>query len=585
MLEEMKKSNQLRQVLLCCLLFLPLCLWAAKERAPKVSDADKRKAEYVFLEAENQKQQGNTAAFYELTKYAHQLDPTNTTISFYLGYGKLMLNEATKPQLMEGLNLMREHVDAHPEDTYESLVYSDANMALGRSREGQRVLQKLAERNPNNPEIKMRLADGYVRLGEHAKAISAYDTLQMMEGRSVMLSARKVMAYQAMNDTIGALNEMRSLLATAPRNAEYNIAMANMLHLFGQTDSALVYLNKAQEYEPENGNTYLAKADYYNELGDSANYDQQIYQALISNDLELDSKMQVLVGYIRNQLMANDSTNRVQNLFQVVLDQHPHEPEIRSLYSEYLVAKKDYKGAAEQLGYALDIDATDANSWRRLMVINIMDENYPKAIEAAEKALALNPDSLDLYRYIAPAYYQMKEYDRAIATYDRALSIIDSTDVELYSDLVGGKGDVYSAMGDSIRAVESYEQALKIYPGNDGILNNYAYYLAQRGENLDRAERMSAITVKSSPDNATFLDTYAWVFFKKKDYKMALFYIESAINKNDESSAEVLEHYGDILFLDGQTDKAVEQWQKALELDGENELLMRKFNDRTYYEQ
>ena len=219
------------------------------------------------------------------------------------------------------------------------------------------------------------------------------------------------------------------------------------------------------------------------------------------------------------------------------------------------------------------------------MVINIMDENYPKAIEAAEKALALNPDSLDLYRYIAPAYYQMKEYDRAIATYDRALSIIDSTDVDLYSDLVGGKGDVYSAMGDSVRAVECYEQALKIYPGNTGILNNYAYYLAQKGQNLDRAERMSAITVKSAPDNATFLDTYAWVFFKKKDYKMALFYIESAVAKTEEPSAEVLEHYGDILFLDGQTDKAVEQWQKALELDDDNELLMRKFNDQTYYEE
>ena len=351
--------------MLWCLVCVSLCMWAAKDRASKVSDADRRKAEYVFLEAENQKQQGNTAAFYELTKYAHQLDPTNTTVAFYLGYGKLMLEDATKPQLMDGLNLMKQHVDAHPSDTYEAMVYSDANMALGRSREGLRVIQILAERNPNSPEIKMRLADGYVRLGEYAKAISAYDTLQMMEGRSVMLSARKVMAYQAMNDTLGALNEMRSLLATAPRSAEYNIAMANMLHLFGQTDSALVYLNKAQEFEPENGNTYLAKADYYNELGDSANYDQQIYQALISKDLELESKMHVLMGYIRNQLMARDSTSRVENLFQVVLDQHPHEPEIRSLYSEYLVAKKDYKGAAEQLGYALDLDVTDANSWRR----------------------------------------------------------------------------------------------------------------------------------------------------------------------------------------------------------------------------
>lgn len=579
----MKTTDRMRiaLALLIALLWLPL-VWSRNESP--VSDAQKRKAEYVFIEAENQKQQGNTAAFYDLTRYAHELDPTNTTVAFYLGYGKLMLQDATKPQLMEGLNLMKQHVDANPGDTYEAMVYSDANMALGRAREGLRVMQILAERNPNNPEIKLRLADGYMRTGEHQKAINTYDTLQMLEGRSVMLSARKVMAYQSMDDTLGALNEMRSLLATAPRSAEYNIAMANMLHLFGESDSALVYLNKAQEYEPENGNTYLAKAQYYNEMGDSANYDRQIYQALISKDLEVESKMQVLMGYIRNQLMAKDSTERVQNLFQVMLEQHPHESQIRNLYSEYLVAKKDYKGAAEQLGYSLDIDATDADSWHRLMLINIMDENYPKAIEAAEKALELNPDSLDLYRYIAPAYYQMKEYDRALATYDRALAVIDTTDVELYSDFVGGKGDVYSSMGDSVRAVECYERALKIYPGNTSILNNYAYYLAQNNRDLNKAERMSAIAVKASPSSATMLDTYAWVFFKKKNYKMALFYIESAVAKTEEPSAEVLEHYGDILFFNEQPEKAVEQWQKALELDGENELLMRKFNDATYYE-
>lgn len=574
-----------RIVITGCLLLAVLSMAAGKKGSSRVTNADRRKAEYVFLEAENQKQQGNSAAFYDLTRYAHSLDPENTAVSFYLGYGMLMMHDAKKSQVTEALSLMRQHVDAHPNDTYELMVYSDANMAVGKVQEGLRVMKILAQKNPNNPEIKLRLADGYIRTGDYAKGIAVYDTLQMQEGRSVMLSARKVMAYQSMNDTLGALNEMRSLLATAPRSAEYNIAMANMMHLFAQPDSALHYLNLAQEYEPDNGSTYLAKAQYYNEVGDSANYDKQIYQALMSNDLEVESKLHVLVGYIRNQLMANDSTNRVQNLFQVMLDQHPHEPDIRSLYSEYLVARKDYKGAAEQLEYALDLDATDANSWHRLMVINIMGENYPKAIEAAERALALNPDSVELYRYIAPAYYQMKEYDRAIATYDRALTVIDTTDVELHSDLLGGKGDVYAAMGDTVQAVGCYEQALKLYPGNTGILNNYAYYLAQRGENLDRAERMSAITVKSSPGNATFLDTYAWVFFKKKDYKMALFYIESALNNLDSPSAEVLEHYGDILFFDEQTDKAVEQWQKALELDESNEQLMRKFNDRTYYEE
>ena len=33
---------------------------------------------------------------------------------------------------------------------------------------------------------------------------------------------------------------------------------------------------------------------------------------------------------------------------------------------------------------------------------------------------------------------------------------------------------------------------------------------------LDRAERMAALAVKEDPDNANFIDTYAWVYFAKK---------------------------------------------------------------------
>ena len=220
------------------------------------------------------------------------------------------------------------------------------------------------------------------------------------------------------------------------------------------------------------------------------------------------------------------------------------------------------------------------------MVVNIMGDNYPGAIKAAQKALEYNPDDLDLYRYIASAYYQMKEYDKAIATYDQALLLVDKTkDGELYSDLLGGKGDVFVEMGDSAAGFNLYDKALEITPGNTSIMNNYAYFLSLSNKDLDKAERMASKAVYANPNNATFIDTYAWVFFKKKNYDMALFYIKSAINNSDEPSSDILEHYGDILFVTGDTEEAVKQWEKALELDPDNELLKRKVENKTYYEQ
>ena len=95
---------------------------------------------------------------------------------------------------------------------------------------------------------------------------------------------------------------------------------------------------------------------------------------------------------------------------------------------------------------------------------------------------------------------------------------------------------------------------------------------------------MAAKAVNANPDNATFIDTYAWVFFKKKDYDMALFYIKSAMSNTDEPSADIIEHYGDILYMTGDKEGAVKQWEKALELKPTNDVLMRKVENQTYYE-
>ena len=218
-----------------------------------------------------------------------------------------------------------------------------------------------------------------------------------------------------------------------------------------------------------------------------------------------------------------------------------------------------------------------------MVILNMIDDNYADAIKASEKALEYNSDNLDLYGYVAGCYHQMKEYGKAIATYEKILALTDSTDLERQSEVITGMGDTYSETQDTVKAVECYERALELDPSNSGALNNYAYYLAQRGQDLDRAERMAALAVKEDPDNANFIDTYAWVYFAKKDYEKALLYIKSAI-ENDEDE-HLLEHYGDILWFNNEKEQAVEQWTKALDKDPDNETLKRKVKDKTYYEE
>jgi tetratricopeptide (TPR) repeat protein len=100
---------------------------------------------------------------------------------------------------------------------------------------------------------------------------------------------------------------------------------------------------------------------------------------------------------------------------------------------------------------------------------------------------------------------------------------------------------------------------------NIGCLNNYAYYLSVKGVQLNKAEEMSLRTVKKEPNNATYLDTYAWILFKLHRYSEAKEYIDRTLENDPDSSFVMLEHAGDIYYQAGHKEKAVEFWQKALD--------------------
>lgn len=561
---------------------LPFASTGSASKKEGITEANRVKAKYVLMEAQRQHLLENDDAYYHLIHYAYSLDSTNTSIAFYMG---VAIFERTSfeytSELTAALALMRKHVEAHPEDKYEARLYAHAAFLINQYQEGLRVLKIQQQRHPQDENLLSTMADAYEKMGDYKKALAIYDTLQQWQGQSVELSSAKLKAHQALNDTTGAIAEMRQLLASAPTNADYNLAMGKMLFMFGYRDSAMVYYDKAQQYEPDNGLTYLTKAEYYLALADTLNYDRQTYQALVSTDLDVESKLQILVKYTKTLLSAQDTTHRTDHLFDVLIEQHPLEPQIRVLYSEYLMVIDNEEGAAEQIDYALNLDPTNKELWTRLMAYYLYAGNYEKTIEVGDKALSLNPENVDLYSYLGSSCYSVKQYDKAIEVYDKALAMLDSTNTSDRSNLLCGKADVKFAMGDTLAAFALYDQSLELDPDNLGTLNNYAYFLALSNQNLDKAERMSAKTIVAESANPTYLDTYAWVFYKRKEYTMAQLYIEMAINCDEHPTSELFEHYGYILLGTGDKQKALEQWRKALELKPDNEELVKKIEEIT----
>jgi tetratricopeptide (TPR) repeat protein len=141
---------------------------------------------------------------------------------------------------------------------------------------------------------------------------------------------------------------------------------------------------------------------------------------------------------------------------------------------------------------------------------------------------------------------------------------------------------VYHELKEYDKSDAAYQAALAFDANNAQALNNYSYYLSLRGKDLPKAKEMAGKLVKQFPDNDTYLDTYAWVLYKLKDYAGARAQLEKAIKTSKDGT--VLEHYGDVLFQLGDAARAVEQWQLARKAGGTSTLIDRKIKDRKLYE-
>jgi tetratricopeptide (TPR) repeat protein len=78
------------------------------------------------------------------------------------------------------------------------------------------------------------------------------------------------------------------------------------------------------------------------------------------------------------------------------------------------------------------------------------------------------------------------------------------------------------------------------------VLNNYAYYLSEKKKNLERAEAMSRKSNELEPNNATYMDTYAWVLYQMKRYEQAAEWMDKTVEQmqkdGEEISDDLVEH-------------------------------------------
>lgn len=572
--------------LLACVLFVSCGTSRQKMKVQSVETAvlapeQQRKYDYFFLEAARLKIQKDYDAAFDLLQHCLTINPNASSALYELAQYYLFLK-----QVPQGQAALEKAVENDPGNYWYSQGLANLYQQQDETEKATKLLESMSVRFTDKLDPLYALLDIYNRQEQYDKVIATLNRIEGKMGKSEQLSMEKFRIYLQMKDNKNAFHEIESLVAEYPMDSRYQVVLGDVYMQNGKKEEAYNMYRKVLDAEPDNAMAMYSLASYYEATGQKELYQQQLDTLLLNKKVPSETKLNVMRQFVvQNEQDGKDST-RVINLFNRILEQEPDDAGIPMLYSQYLLSKGMNKEAFPVLRQVLAIDPTNTAARMMLLGEAVRKEDYNDVINLCEAGVETNPEMLEFYFYLAIAYNQAERTDDVISICRKALTQITAdSKKEVVSDFYSILGDAYHTKKLNTEAYAAYDSALVYNPSNIGALNNYAYYLSVERRNLDKAEEMSYKTVKAEPNNATYLDTYAWILFEKGNYAEARLYIDDAMKNDGGKSDVIVEHCGDIYYMTGDADKALEYWKQALEIGSKSKTLMQKIQKKKYIDE
>jgi len=539
---------------------------------------DKQKAENLFFDASRAKVTDNATKALQLYGECVAEDPSNDAAWYELALLYYNQNDAKK-----AIECAEKAYNLDPANKWYALSLAGLYANNSQFAEAVKIYRVLVNNNPAETDYAFELANTWLQMDKPDEAIAIYNQLEERFGITEEFSMQKHRIYLAMGKDKKAMEELEILAAANPADSRILSLLAEFYLIRGYDDKALQTYQQIQKIDPENPYINISLADYYRKKGDLHKATESLKAGFANPYLDANTKVQVLMTYFSQLDEYEGIRDDLTELSRILSEVHPNEPRVLMLRGEILMMNEDWAGALEAFKKVNELDPGKYQVWENILRILAINDDIEALADQSSTASELFPVQPLPYYFNGYANYQLKQYDKASRALSTGMKFVVN-DNAMLADFYSLSGDVYHAAGKDAEAFASYESALRQNPDNAAVLNNYAYYLSLKGEQLARAAEMAEKANKLSPDNPTYLDTWAWVYYKSGNCTRAAELMERVVQLDNNPDATVLEHYGDVLYKLGKTSEALQWWQKAKAAGEGSQWLDKKINNGELYE-
>lgn len=550
-------------------LFFLLGSFTSNLIAQKKGRTNHSKFEYLYSEALKEKLNQNYNKSIGYFEECLEIAPESSASAYQLSILDLSLKQFEK-----ALYYIKYALKIWPKNEWYLIQKAFVFGALGDTTGYKNCYELLNSYYPNNHAYAYELAILYYKGKQFDLALTLLNKIENSLGVFENISFLKNNIFFSTKQYKRIENELNKLITVFPDSVKFVDMLGEYFLSMQHINEALSVYNDAQNTFPGSKLINIKLAKVYATIQDYNKAYPFLIAGIGSENLPLAKQLVICQSYLLNKEITN---KQKIDIYKKLLHYFPEQKRIQNGYISFLIENKELTLAEKEILEILQIDDSNFDLWNQLFTIYISQNRVGDLNKKSNEALSIFPNQAIVYFYIGYSYFMQKKYIKASEILTTGIDyVIDNKKLKL--DFLQYLAEAYHAQNLNSKSNKYFDLYLAIDSTNAYLLNNYAYYLAHNANSIDKAYKLSKKSIEIEPFNSSFLDTYAWIYYLKKDYKNALFNIEKAVKYGGNNNAVICEHYGDILLKNGKKADALAAWKQCLKLKPNDKVLLKKIN-------
>jgi tetratricopeptide (TPR) repeat protein len=531
----------------------------AAQNDPVWSD---RRADSLFMEAVKAKMLNKNSDALANYKLFAQVRPNEPAAHYEVARLMQALHRDPASAIVE----MEKAIALDSSNRWFQHVYADLLSFDGKYEQAAQVYGHLATFDRFPEEARLKEALLYQKANMPERALAIFDTLEqsgMMDNVDILIFKQQI--HQSSGNIQAAVVELRKLVELQPDELDFLILLSEALERLGERAESDKIMERVARDFGQYPEAQYPLLEHYLHRKDSNKIHAFFKKAMNNSALERNERNNLLMLLMQYEKAEPEMNGLTETTIKYMADEQPNDIDAIALYADFLSATQKYDLAAVQYKRLLVLDSTREDIWLQLLFNYTFPQTADSLVYYGQKMTHLFPNN-GMAQYLLGLGYQfLNEATAAARALERSLQLQPNAPADFKVQTYILLGDAYYSLTNFEASDSSFERALRLEPENVSALNNYSYYLSERGVRLEDAARMSAKTLVLQPNEATFLDTYGWILYRQGKYKDARKYLQQAVTATRYPDATLLEHLGDVELKLNNRKRALELWKQALQ--------------------